>query len=153
MTIIRQFVRVLAIQLGPSRLFPVLFLSKLPGSMLLEIMALSLADCEDFNSLVPLQHCLDTCYSAKEFPSPSSAQIIIANICVYMESLPVDVPLTGWVGVLDHFDKFLRRLPDVYTNCSRVFTKLFHYLLRIVKTVAGMPNVQYNKVCRTTWLS
>ena len=64
----------------------------------------------------------------------------------YMESLPVDVPLTGWVGILDHFDKFLRRLPDGYTNCTTALTKLFHYLLRVVKTVAGTPNVQYNKV-------
>ena len=64
----------------------------------------------------------------------------------YMESLPVDVPLTGWVGILDHFDKFLRRLPDGYTNCTTALTKLFHYLLRVVKTVAGTPNFQYNKV-------
>lgn len=98
MTTIRQFVRVLAMQLGPSRLFPVLFLSKLPGSMLLEIVASSLADCEEFNSLVPLQHCLERCHSEKtKFPSQYSLSVIVANICVYMEFLPLDVPLSGWV--------------------------------------------------------
>lgn len=139
LTTIRQFVRVLAIQLGPSRLFPVLFLSRLPGSMLLEIVASSLSDCEEFNALVPLQHCLETCYSAKDFPDSHSTQVIVANICVYMEYLPLDVPLTSWTGVIDHFDKFLRRVPDGYTGSGRVLTKLFQYILRI-------PGVHANKV-------
>ncbi|XP_055329000.1 protein unc-79 homolog [Paramacrobiotus metropolitanus] len=131
LTTIRQFVRVMAIQLGPSRLFPVLFLSRLPGSMLLEIVASSLSDCEEFNALVPLQHCLETCYSAKDFPSSHDIQIIIANICVYMEFLPLEVPLSSWGSVIDHFDKFLRRIPDGYVGNARVLAKLLQYVLRI----------------------
>ncbi|GAU98815.1 hypothetical protein RvY_09908 [Ramazzottius varieornatus] len=139
MTTIRQFVRVLAMQLGPSRLFPVLFLSKLPGCMLLEIVASSLADCEEFNSLVPLQHCLERCHSEKiKFPSQYSLSVIVANICVYMEFLPLDVPLSGWGPILEHFDKFLRRIPENYTSCLRVLTKLLQYIMRV-------PGLHLNK--------
>ncbi|OQV19140.1 Protein unc-79-like protein [Hypsibius exemplaris] len=140
MTIIRQFVRVLAVQLGPSRLFPVLFLSRLPGSMLLEIVAASLLDCEEFSPVLPLQHCLETCYAAKEFPAQHSAQVIMANVCVYMDNLLLsDLPYSVWGPMLEHFDKFFRRIPDSYVGCSKVLTKLFSYVLRL-------PQIHQNKV-------
>jgi len=129
--IAKQLIRCSLYQLVSNEIFYQLFQTKFEDAKILEIIAQSLHDFNDLNSVVALKHVLNDINLQKLFNLDICLQIL-DNVAIYIEYLPLESQQSNWTLVIQELEKLFHHM-YLYLNKTYDYDCIFLIMTTLLK--------------------